>query len=273
MSDEVKKVVVEEEDPIIYEKKGSTAIITMNRPRKVNAMNDKLYDQLYEALLDFHWSKDLKCCILTGAGGNFSSGGDLKWYNAETEKNGFDWRPNFRAYKLLQRITKPVIAVVDGYCLASAFNLAVLYCDFIICSDRAKFGIPAIKKAMTLGYPVPYAQHMTLPNAMYLTLTGATYTAQDAYRIGLVQEVVPAEKLMDRAMEIGALIDECSILHLAAQKSLQRALADNPGSGQKLVDIIMEPLNDPEVMKLGKEGREAFLEKRKQDFSKVQINK
>lgn len=261
-----------EEQHVVYEKVGSTAWIIMNRPRKINAMDDILYDQMYEALLDFHWDKSMKCCIITGMGGNFSSGGDLKWYNSETEKNGFDWRPNFRAYKLLQRIQKPVIAAVDGYCLASAFNLAVLYCDFIISTETGRFGVPAIKKAMTLGYPVPYAQHMTMPNALYTVITGKQWTAEEGLRIGLVTEVVPDSKaLIDRCNELAALIDECSIKHLAAQKVLCKALADNPGCGQRMVDIIMEDLNSPELTKLGKEGREAFLEKREQDFSKVKI--
>ena len=173
----------------------------------------------------------------------------------------------------MQRCQKPIVAVVDGFCLASGFNLATLYCDFIICSDRAKFGVPAIKQAMTLSYPVQYAQHMTLPNALYTTITGKTWSAEEALRIGMVQEVLPVEKLMDRAIELGELICECSPMHIQAQKVLQKALADNPGCGQRMVDIIMEPLNSPQATKLGKEGREAFLEKRAADFSKVQMDK
>lgn len=251
-----------EEKEILYEKKGPIAIITLNRPLKYNAMNDKLYAQLYEAVKDYIADDNLLCAIVTGAGGNFSSGGDLKWFQAEREKHGEEWEPDFPAYKLMQKCSKPIIAAVDGYCIASGFNLAVLYCDFVIATERAKFGIPAIKRALRVPYPIPFPQHMSLGNALYMVMTGKMLSAEEALRMGIVSEVVPVEKLMERVMELATIISECAPKHLAAHKKFLRAVAEMPGSGQQLIDIIMEPLNAPENLKLSKEGREAFLEKR-----------
>ena len=144
-----------EEKEILYEKKGPIAVITMNRPSKYNAMNDKLYDQLYESVKDYRADDNLLCAIVTGAGGNFSAGGDLKWFQSERDKHSEEWEPTFSAYKEMQKCNKPIIAAVDGYCIASGFNLAVLYCDFVIATERSTLGIPAVKRALRINYPFP----------------------------------------------------------------------------------------------------------------------
>lgn len=187
-------------------------IATYKSPDKLFSMEEfpmtstgkikKLYDQLHQAIKDYRAGDSLRCAIITGAGGDFSSGEDLKWSQAEREKHGEDWEPPyFPAYKEMQKCNKPIIAAVDGDCIASGFNLANLYCDFIIATERAKLGIPAVKRALRIHYPIPFPKNMSLGNALYMTMNGTMLTAEVALRMGVVSEVAPNGKLMDRVMD------------------------------------------------------------------------
>ena len=247
---------------VLFEKKGPIAYITFNRPEKINAMNGEVYDQLAEVVKEYVADDDLRCAIISGAGGNFSSGGDLKWFQERHRAEGRYELYDFPGYKELDRCPKPVIAAVDGYCLASGFNCAVLKCDIRIASERAVFGMPAVKRALPGGdsYPMPFTWHMTLGNALYMVLTGKQLSAEEALRMGIVSEVVPHEKLMDRATELATIVCECSPLHVRAQKQLFYRLMESPGSFcQRLQEMILGPLSYTED---SLEGKQAFLEKR-----------
>jgi enoyl-CoA hydratase/carnithine racemase len=246
---------------VLFEKKGPIAYITLNRPAKLNAMNGEMYEQLAEVVRKYSVDDDFRCAIISGAGGNFSSGGDLKFFEEWHRTRGPDEQYGFPAYRELERCLKPVIAAVDGYCFASGFNLAVLYCDIRIASERAKFGIPAVTRGLPLPYPLPLTWHMSLGNALYMVLTGKQLTAEEALRMGIVNEVVPHDKLMERAIELAAVIAEAAPIHVRCHKEFLRRFVEAPGSfGQQLVDIIMRPLYYSEDTI---EGKRAFLEKRK----------
>ena len=261
-----------EEKALLVEKKDHVLYLTMNRPAKYNAMNKEMYEMLYDAVRDYRFNDDLRCCVITGAKGAkkpvFTSGGDLKWFQEERAIHGELWQPHFPAYDEMEKCDKPFIAAVDGMCMASGFNLAVEFCDFVICTERSTFGIPAIKRALRLHYPIPYHEKMSLSNALYMVMTGKMQTAADAYRMGFVAEVCGNDELDAKVKEITDIIVDCAPKHLAAHKALLKANCRNPGSGQQMCDIIFAPLNSPEMLKIAKEGREAFLEKRDANFNK-----
>lgn len=258
---------------MLVEKKDHVLTLTMNRPEKMNAMNKEVYQALYDAIHDYRYDDDLLCCVIKGNSEGakrpvFTAGGDLKWFQEERAIHGELWQPSFPSYKEMEKCDKPIIAAVDGLCMASGFNLATLYCDFVIATERSTFGIPAIKRALRLNYPIPYTQFMSLNNAMYMVMTGRMMTAEDGYRMGFVAQVVPNDGLDAAVKEVTDIIVECAPKHLAAHKQLLKALAVMPGSGQELTNIIFEPLNSPEMLQVAKEGRESFLEKRDANFHK-----
>lgn len=251
-----------ENNELLYEKKGPIAYITFNRPDKVNAITTNMYDLLEASINDYTADENLLCAIITGAGGNFSSGADLKQgRRAGGTNSGYGMFP---AYRAINQCPKPVIAAVDGYCLASGFNCAVLYCDFRIASDRAKFGIPAVKRGLSLPYPIPFTYQMSLGNALYMVLTGKILDAEEALRMGIISEVVPHEKLLERATELATTISEAAPMHVRLHKQFLRNFVEVPGSfGQGLIDIIMPSLRNAED---SSEGKRAFVEKRKPKF-------
>jgi enoyl-CoA hydratase len=249
-----------EENVVLYEKKGPIAFFTFNRPDQMNAMSQEVCDALEEAVKDYTADDSLLCGVISGAGGNFSAGGDLK----QRVKRLHQSYGIFPHYRTMENCPKPFIAAVDGYCLASGFNCAVMFCDFRICTERAKFGVPVVRRGLTARYPNTYTYQMSLGNVMYMVLTGKHLNAEEALRMGLVSEVVPHEKLMERAMELGMMVAEGAPKHVQAYKQYFKRFIESPGSfGQSLVDMIFTPLRSSFDRT---EGTEAFIEKRKPKF-------
>jgi enoyl-CoA hydratase len=245
---------------ILYEKKGPIAFFTFNRPEQMNAMSQEVYDLLEEAVKDYTADDSLFCGVITGAGDNFSAGGDLK----ERVKRLHQSYGIFPTYRAMENCPKPFIAAVDGYCMASGFNCAVMFCDFRICTERAKFGVPVVKRGLTARYPNTYTYQMSLGNVMYMVLTGKHLNADEALRMGLVSEVVPHEQLMMRATELATMVCEGAPKHVQAYKQYFKRFVESPGSfGQSLVDMIFPSLR---TSRDRTEGTEAFLEKRKPKF-------
>jgi enoyl-CoA hydratase len=249
-----------EENVLLYEKKGPIAFFTFNRPDQMNAMSQEMCDALEEAVKDYTADDSLLCGVISGAGGNFSAGGDLK----QRVKRLHQSYGIFPHYRTMENCPKPFIAAVDGYCLASGFNCAVMFCDFRICTERAKFGVPVVRRGLTARYPNTYTYQMSLGNVMYMVLTGKHLNAEEALRMGLVSEVVPYEQLMERAVELGMMVAEGAPKHVQAYKQYFKRFIESPGSfGQSLVDMIFTPLRSSFDRT---EGTEAFIEKRKPKF-------
>ncbi len=196
---------------ILYERKGPIAYITLNRPEKLNALNADLMTEFQEAVGAVDADTEIRALIITGAGRAFSSGFDIEKSNHSIDPSSGTpdaWRTRLQGlvetFMTVWNCTKPVIAAVNGYALGGACEL-VQVCDVKIASDRAIMGEPEIRAGF--GPPLlitPYS--VNLANAKELLLTGDTVDADEAARIGLVNRVVPHEKLMAECEKVAKKI-------------------------------------------------------------------
>lgn len=258
-------VVTDTTQKVSFAVQGSTAILTLNRPEKINAMDGDVYEAIEAIAARVANDPEIRALVITGAGGNFSAGGDLKWLQEMHEKYdqpGKPWNYGFEAYEVLKKLEKPVIAAIDGYCVASAFNLAILYCDIRVMSSRAKLGLPGPKRGLGIGpYPMPWERYTGLGNIMYLALTGKHLTGDEALRMGLVNEVVEAEDLLPRALELAALVTEGNAQEISGLKEFWRTYPELPGGSYMLVAEQVRRRIDSKRTD-NNEGRRAFLEGR-----------
>ena len=258
---------------IIYEKKGYFAHITFNRPEVMNAINPPAQQELWDALFDFRKDPDLRVAILTGAGEKaFSAGDDLKYPRTKTkgswEESSFmsPQRPGSTGH-LPTGIWKPLIAAVNGYCLGGGLEMA-LNCDIIIAADHATFGLPEV----TIG-GLPPSGVFNLPRdiplkvAMHMILTGERISAQEAYRLGLVNKVVPLSELIEAAIEEGELICRNPQPSVQAIKEcVMRGLELPVNYPARASDILFKPATMDSLRESGEEGRRAFAEKRPPNY-------
>lgn len=240
-------------------------VITLNRPKQLNALNDALMDQLGEALLAFDADETIGCMVITGSEKAFAAGADIsamaKWTYMEVYKSDFITRN----WETLKRVRKPVIAAVSGFALGGGCELAMM-CDFIIAADTAKFGQPEIKLGIIPGaggtQRLPRA--VGKAKAMDLTLTARMMDAAEAERAGLVSRVVPADKLLDEAFAAADAICGYSLPSLiAAKECVNRAYEAPLNEGLLFERRAFHALFATEDQK---EGMEAFLAKRPAAF-------
>ena len=200
---------------IILEKKNGIATITLNRPDTMNAMDEALWNELMAALDEIEKDDSLNVVILTGAGRAFSAGRDLPGVLA-----GREWPAGKRA-EALENFSKPVIAAVNGYCFTGAFEMAMC-ADIVIAAENAVFADTHTRFGIIPGG----GQTQRLPRqigpkkAKELLFTGDTISAQEAERIGIVNKVVPAEKLTEAALEMAGKILKNIPETIRATKSL-----------------------------------------------------
>jgi crotonobetainyl-CoA hydratase len=243
---------------VLAERRGHTLHLTLNRPEVLNAINPDLLAELRTAIQAFREDPDLWVAILTGAGERaFCAGWDLKWHAAnEAASRALSPGPG-----PLSECWKPVIAAVNGYAVGGGMELA-LDCDIIVAVEDAQFGVPEPRRGqMTDTGAQRLPRILPLKVAMGLLLTGRLIGALEAYRIGLINEVVPRDQLMAAADRWAQEIQECAPLAIQATK--QAAL-------QELTRVIQEgkarryPLQ--EALRQSAdfvEGPRAFAEKRK----------
>src|SRR5579864_9457735 len=190
-------------DHVTYEKKGHVAYVTLNRPERMNALDEHSHRELIEIFDDFAADANAWLAIITGAGDRaFCAGNDLK-ATADASANGterVDTSSRFGAITRGYKCPKPLIAAVNGVAAGGGFEIA-LACDLVIAAEHARFALPEPRVGLVAGaggmHRLP--QQLPLKLAMGLLLTGKWLSAQDAARYGLVNEVVPAEQLMATA--------------------------------------------------------------------------
>ena len=241
------------------------AIITLNRPKQLNALNDQLMDELGHALKSFDADSAIGCMVITGSEKAFAAGADIaamaKFTFSEVYRNDFITRN----WETMKSVRKPVIAAVSGFALGGGCELAMM-CDFIIASDTAKFGQPEIKIGIIPGaggtQRLPRA--VGKAKAMDLALTGRMMDAVEAERAGLVSRVVPVDKLMEEVLAAALVI--CSFSQLAtmaAKESVNRAFEGGLSDGIMFERRLFHSLFATDDQK---EGMDAFVNKRKAEF-------
>lgn len=247
------------------EVRGRVALVTLDRPKALNALSNELIDELAEVLRKFDADENIGAIVLTGSEKAFAAGADIAamqgWSYTDVYKQdylGGNWES-------LTRIRKPIIAAVAGYALGGGCELAMV-CDFIIAADNAKFGQPEIKLGVIPGFGgtqrLPRA--IGKAKAMDLVLTGRMMDADEAERCGLVARVVPADRLVDEAMQAAETIASYSMPSVMMAKEC----IDAAYEGTLNETIMYERRNFHALFATEdqKEGMQAFVEKRKPVF-------
>jgi len=252
-------------ETLIVEVEDYVALIRLNRPDALNALNSRLMQELAQAMVAADKNPAVRCIILTGSEKAFAAGADVK----EMATKGFAdvfaadlFGPDAEA---IARVRKPVIAAVSGYCLGGGCELAMM-CDFILAADTAKFGQPEINLGICAG--MGGTQRLTRfvgkSKAMDMNLTGRFMDAAEAERCGLVSRVYPAKSLMEEAMKTAQKIAEKSALSvMAVKEAVNRAQESSLREGLLFERRMFHALFATEDQK---EGMAAFLEKRTPQF-------
>jgi enoyl-CoA hydratase len=245
-------------DILRSETRSQVLLLTLNRPEAKNAFNAALSRALSDALDRFEEDPALRVCVLTGAGGSFSAGMDLKALlkgeSASTEKRGgfgiMAHPPN-----------KPIIAAVEGYAVAGGMELA-LCCDLIVATEASKFGIPEVRRGLVAVGGALFRLPKRIPYhvVMELALTGELYSAERCQQLGLVNRVVPPGAAVDAAIELAQRIAQNGPLAVAATKQiLQRSTEWTEEQAWKEQHKLARPaLRSKDAA----EGARAFAEKR-----------
>lgn len=252
---------------ISLEKKNAVTILTINRPQALNALNDQVLTELGQALQEIDKDKLVKALIITGAGEKaFVAGADIKAFeNMSPMQAAVLAEKGQRVFRMLEILKIPVIAAVNGFALGGGCELA-LSCDFIIASQKAKFGLPEVSLGLIPGFggTQRLARFVGLPMARELTLTARMVSADEALNIGLVNKVVEPEKLLSSCFELTELILQRSPLAVAkAKESINMGYDMQLDEGLRLErDTFAELFRSTDT----KEGVKAFIEKRKPEF-------
>lgn len=249
---------------IISETRDAVGIITLNRPKALNALNSQLIDELNSALSAFQEDSSVGCVVITGNEKAFAAGADIREMKDKTFTDVYlgDF---LGTWDDVTEFRKPIIAAVSGYCLGGGCELAMM-CDFIIAADSAKFGQPEITLGVIpgAGGTQRLARFVGKAKAMDMVLTGRLMEAVEAERCGLVSRIVPVEKLLDEAVNAAAKIASFSrpvvmMAKEAVNRAFETSLAEGLRFERRLIHSMFA-LDDQ------KEGMAAFVEKRKPDF-------
>ena len=250
---------------VLIETRGRVGLLTLNRPKALNALNDALMDELGAALLAFDASDDIGCIVITGSEKAFAAGADIGAMKDWSFMDVYKTEYITRNWETLRKIRKPVIAAVAGYALGGGCELAMM-CDFIIAADTAKFGQPEIKLGAIPGaggtQRLPRAVGKS--KAMDMALTARMMDAAEAERASLVSRVVSADKLLDEAIEAATVISAMSLpIAIMAKESVNRAFESSLHEGVHFERRLFHACFATEDQK---EGMAAFVEKRKPVF-------
>jgi enoyl-CoA hydratase len=253
-----------EEPNILTEKDGFVATITLNRPKALNALSSTLLGELADALEAFDADDGVRCVVLTGSERAFAAGGDIKQMSDSTAADMVK-RESPSPWKRISMTRKPIVAAVSGYALGGGCELA-LACDMIVASESARFGQPEIDLGIIPG--AGGTQRLTRAvgkaRAMEIILTGRRVEAGEAFEIGMVTKVAPADSYLDEAKELARKV--AAKAPLAAQLAKDAVLKAYDGSLDAGLDyerrnfLVLFSTEDKE------EGMAAFKEKREANF-------
>jgi enoyl-CoA hydratase len=252
-------------DLILVERRERVGLVTLNRPKQMNALNAPLMQELAQALYEFDADEGIGAIVLTGSDKAFAAGADIGAMKDFSYMDAFKADYITRDWEHLRRIRKPVIAAVAGYALGGGNELAMM-CDLIIAADTAKFGQPEINLGIMpgAGGTQRLARFTSKAKAMDLCLTARTMDAQEAERAGLVSRVVAADRLMDEALAVAAKIAGYSLpVVMMIKESVNRAYESTLSEGVLFERRLFHSLFALEDQK---EGMAAFVEKRKPTF-------
>ena len=250
---------------ILVTTEGRVGLITLNRPKALNALNDALMNELGAALLAFDADENIGAIVITGSDKAFAAGADIgamaSWSYMDVYKSDYITRN----WETLRRIRKPVIAAVAGFALGGGCELAMM-CDIILAAQTAKFGQPEVKLGIMPGaggtQRLPRA--VSKAKAMDMCLTGRMMDAAEAERAGLVSRVVAPEQLLIEAMAAAKTIAEFSLpVVMMIKESVNRAYETTLSEGVLYERRVFHSLFATDDQK---EGMAAFVAKRKPDF-------
>jgi enoyl-CoA hydratase len=250
---------------ILVKTDGPVAIVTLNRPDALNALNARLMDELSEAIDGFEADDQIRCILITGSDKAFAAGADIKEMQAKSYVEAY--KENFitRNWERVASARKPVIAAVAGFALGGGCELAMM-CDFIIAADNAKFGQPEIN--LGIGPGAGGSQRLTRltgkAKAMEMCLTGRLIDAVEAERCGLAARVVPLGDLMPEALKAANKIASASLpAVMMVKECVNRALETTLAEGIRFERRVFHAMFATADQK---EGMAAFAEKRKPVF-------
>jgi len=250
---------------ILVEKKGRVGVVTLNRPKALNALCAALVDELGQALDDMEADENIGAIVLTGSEKAFAAGADVKEMAEKTYMQAYAEDFITSGWERVAQCRKPILAAVAGYALGGGCEVAMM-CDFILAADTAKFGQPEI----TLG-AMPGAggtQRLTRlvgkAKAMEMCLTGRMMDAEEAERAGLVSRVVPVADLIEEAMKVADRIASMSRpVTMMVKESVNRAYETTLAEGVRFERRLFHSVFATEDQK---EGMAAFIEKRHPEF-------
>jgi len=251
-------------ETILVETRGHVGLITLNRPKALNALNAALIAELSGAIDAFENDPRIGCLILTGSEKAFAAGADIKEMAPLTFVDAF-MRDYAEALDRVARTRKPVVAAVAGYCLGGGCELAMM-CDIVIAADSARFGQPEITLGVMpgMGGTQRLTRAIGKAKAMDLILTGRMMEAPEAESSGLVARVVPAQNLLEEAMKVAEKIASFSLpAVMMAKESVNRAFETSLAEGVRFERRLFHAMFATADQK---EGMAAFIEKRTPQF-------
>ena len=252
-------------ETILTSTDGRVGVITLNRPKALNALNDQLMDELGAALLSFDADNNISCIVVTGSEKAFAAGADIGMMSKYNFTDVYKSDYITKNWETIRKVRKPVIAAVAGYALGGGCELAMM-CDFIIAADNAKFGQPEIKLGIIPGaggsQRLPRA--VSKSKAMDMCLTARMMDANEAERAGLVSRVVAADKLLDETMAAAKTIGEMSLpIVMMVKESINASFESSLSEGIHFERRLFHSTFATEDQK---EGMAAFVEKRPAKF-------
>lgn len=250
---------------IIVEIADDIALIRLNRPDALNALNSELLGELTQALAEADNNEKVRVIVLTGSEKAFAAGADIKEMSEKSFVDVYTTEFFAKECKAIISVRKPLIAAVSGYALGGGCELAMM-CDFIIAADTAKFGQPEINLGVIAG--MGGSQRLTRfvgkSKSMDMHLTGRFMDAEEAERSGLVSRVFPAKKLLDETMAIAQkIVEKSALTTVAAKEAVNRSYETTMAEGLLFERRLFHSLFATEDQK---EGMLAFLEKREPQF-------